>query len=72
MAKQNFQQLFLQSSVSYEIILICWNISYYYQLKTFVLLNIFVETVMHILRLFNEYEIQKNCMYFKYKSFVTL
>ncbi len=34
-------------------------------LKTVVLLNIFVETVMHILGLFNEYEIQKNCIYFK-------
>ncbi len=43
-----------------------------YQLKTVVLLNIFVETMINFSGLFDEWKVQKNCFYFKKNSFVTL
>ncbi len=42
-------------------------------LQTVVQLNIFVETVMYIFSgFFDEYKVQKNSIYLKYKYFVTL
>ncbi len=40
-------------------------------LKTVALLNIFVETVINFIsRFFNEYKVQKNSIYLKYKLLV--
>ncbi len=76
-SKAENQQPLLQSSVSHdpsEIILICLfgaqeTLS---MLKTVVLLNIFLETVIISFRSFNESNVFKKSIYLKYKSFGSL